>query len=274
MLTPWQKQAIDSTIEKLKAFYENSSKGYFSGANKIEEYTTEERVYFNSRFSLKDLAKADEEIILNKILEDPQKINFALYLLRTSSFSVHVNALYNGKSIFEQLVSSSFKANERYSISSSLLHLYQRGYLAREVDGLFIKSSYQNISSQEGLVIWCIARFAYLLNDSELLEKAINDENTLLTIVSFKLKKPVGINYPNLLGVANNAFLHYRANGDILLHAMKHYGVYDETLKRDQKKTFRYRLEDFQKYKPIQNTSFNEIIYKIFPELKTIPATI
>jgi hypothetical protein len=273
MLTSWQRQAIDSTIEKLKAFYEDSSKGYFSGANKIEEYTTEERVYFDNHFSLKDLIKADEEIVLNKILDDPQKINFALYLLRSSSFSVHVNALNDGKSVFEQLVSSVFKSKERYSISNSLLHLYQRGYRAKETDGLFIKSSYQSINSQEGLVIWCIARFAYLLNDSDLLEKALNDENTLLTIVSFKLKKPVGINYPNLLGVANNAFLHYRANGDILLHAMKHYDVYDETLNRDQKKTFRYRLEDFQKYKPIQNTSFNEIVYKIFPELKSTRLT-
>ena len=123
-------------------------------------------------------------------------------------------------------------------------------------------------------MIWCIARFAYLLDNSELLEKALQDENTLLTIVSFKLKKPVGINYPNLLGVANNAFLHYRANGDILLHAMKHYGVYEETLKRDQKKTFRYRIDDFQKYKPIHNSSFNEFVYKILPELKCILVTV
>jgi hypothetical protein len=114
-----------------------------------------------------------------------------------------------------------------------------------------------------------LARFVVLLNDAVLIEKAFQERNSLLTIVSFKLKKPVGINYPNLLGVANNAFLHYRAHGDILLHAMKHYGVYEEVLKRDQKKSFTYRLEDFQRYKPIQDPMFAEIAHKVFPELKT-----
>lgn len=270
MLTSWQQQTIDTTIEKLIAFYEDSSKGYFSGSTKIEEYTKEERAYFDSRFSLKELVKTEDETLINKILEDPQKMNFAAYLLRTSSFQVYVNALYNNKTAFEQLVSIALKSNDRYSLSNYLLHLYKRGYRAKETDGLFIKSIFHNLNSQEGLVIWCISRFAYILDSFELLEKALQKENALLTIVSFKLKKPVGIHYPNLLGVANNAFLHYRENGDILLHAMKQYRVYEEILKRDQKKTFKYKLEDFQKYKPIQDSNFNEIVYKIFPELKSV----
>ncbi|MEI9946328.1 MAG: hypothetical protein WDN26_19170 [Chitinophagaceae bacterium] len=42
-------------------------------------------------------------------------------------------------------------------------------------------------------------------------------KKVLFSILSFKMKKPVGINYPNLLGIANNAIQHYRENGDILI---------------------------------------------------------
>ena len=91
---------------------------------------------------------------------------------------------------------------------------------------------------------------------------------SLFTIVSFKMKKPVGIRYPNLLGVANNAFLNYRSHGDLLIKAMQHYGAYDQVIKRDRKQTFRYRLEDFEMYKPVQDTAFNTIVFKIFSELR------
>jgi hypothetical protein len=269
MLTPWQKQAIDKTIEKLIAFYHDSSKGYFSGSNKIEEYSKEERSYFDQNFSLTELVGANEDYLLNQTFEDSSKLNFALYLLRTSAFSVNVNNTYKEKSIFEQVISIAISSSDQYAIVDALLNLYRKGYVTKESDVEFTKQLYNKIDSQEKLIIWCLARFVVLLNDVVLIEKAFLERNSLLTIVSFKLKKPVGINYPNLLGVANNAFLHYRAHGDVLLQAMKHYGVYDEVLKRDQKKSFTYRLEDFQRYKPIQDPVFVEIAYKVFPELKT-----
>jgi hypothetical protein len=105
MLTLWNKQAIDKTIEKLIAFYHDSSKGYFSGANKIAEYSKEERDYFDQNFLLTELVGTSEDYLINHVLEDSSKLNFALYLLRASTFSINVNNIYKDKSVFEEIVS-------------------------------------------------------------------------------------------------------------------------------------------------------------------------
>lgn len=266
MLTVWQKQTIDEIIERLNGFFEDSSRGGFSGSNKISEFTESEKAYFNSKFSLSTLVGVSEDILFNAVLTDNTKYNFATFLLTNDIFAFSVSNTIKNKTCFQLASEILFSMADKY-YQNILLLLFKRGYKVQESDHNYVKSLYAQIASQEQLVIWCKIRFALLLNEPALYEIASIKEKVLLTIVSFKMKKPVGIHYPNLLGVANNAFLHYRDNGDILLKAMKHYNVYDELIKRDQKKTFKYRLEDFQLYKPVQDSIFNEIVFKIFPEL-------
>ena len=266
MLTVWQKQTIDDIIERLTGFFQDSSRGGFSGSNKIQEFTEAEKTYFNSRFSLVKLVGVSEETLLNTVLTDKTKYYFANFLLANDIFSFSVSHSLNGKTCFQLASQQVFEVVNGYN-GNLLLLLFKRGYRIQESDHNFTKILFTQIASQEQLINWCKIRFALLLDDPALYEIASHQEKILLTIVSFKMKKPVGIHYPNLLGVANNAFLHYRDNGDILLKAMKHYNVYDEIIKRDQKKTFKYRLEEFQLYKPVQDTIFNGIVLKIFPEL-------
>jgi len=265
MLTVWQKQTIDGIIERLTGFYQDSSRGGFSGSNKISEFTESEKTYFNSKFSLTKLVGVSEDTLLNAVLTDKTKYYFATFLLANDIFSFSVSHTLNGKTCFQLASELVFETVKGFD--NLLLLLFKRGYRIQESDHNFTKNLFTQIASQDQLVNWCRIRFALLLNDPALYEIASHHEKVLLTIVSFKMKKPVGIHYPNLLGVANNAFLHYRDNGDILLKAMKYYNVYDEIIKRDQKKTFKYRLEEFQLYKPVQDTIFNGIILKIFPEL-------
>ncbi len=48
---------------------------------------------------------------------------------------------------------------------------------------------------------------------------------------------------------------------------MHHFGVYKEIFDRDKKKVFQEKMLDFEKYKPIQDKEFLDIITKVFPEL-------
>lgn len=266
MLTAWQKQLIDEIIERHSKFYQDSSRGGFTGSSKIQDFTEVEKAYFTSNFSLSKLTGVADQLVLNTVLLDKTKYNFAVYILSNEIFQFPVTTISNGKTSFQLASEIIFEMNNGY-FGNLLFLLFKRGYKVQEQDHIFVKTIYSKIASQEHLVVWCRIRFAELLNDAELYEIASIKEKILLTIVSFKMKKPVGIHYPNLLGVANNAFLHYRDNGDILLKAMKHYKIYEDIIKRDQKKTFKYRLEDFQLYKPVQDNIFKEIILKIFPEL-------
>lgn len=146
--------------------------------------------------------------------------------------------------------------------------LYKRGYESKDCDEKYLRDVYKNLPTQSSFASWCIARFTYLLNDYEKFEKVYRNDKVLFTILSFKLKKPVGINYPNLLGIANNAIQHYRDNGDIIIKAMHKYEVYEEILSRDKKKVFQEKKADFDKFKPIQDRHFQEIITTLFPELE------
>ena len=146
---------------------------------------------------------------------------------------------------------------------------FKRGYINIKKDDIFLVDFYKNkISNQQMLELWCLARICYKLNNHDKIEKAFSKDRVILSILSFKQGKPVGFNYPNLLGVANNAIQHYREQGDLILRSMKTFNVYDDIKIRDKKGTFKLKEQDFEKFKPIQDIDFDEIAYEIFPELK------
>ena len=268
MLTPWRKQQINEIIERIKLFYIDSSTGGFKGSEKLDDFSDDDREYFNTQFSLPQLIGGPVEAILSTVLEDPAKYNFSIFMLRNGLFPFSVSCNQNGVTAFQlisKLVFSGFKS----CYDHGLLCLFKRCYKVQESDAAFVSKLYGAIASEEQLKAWCMIRFALLLDDPDHLEIALQQNMSLFTIVSFKMKKPVGIRYPNLLGVANNAFLNYRSHGDLLIKAMQHYGAYDQVIKRDRKQTFRYRLEDFEMYKPVQDSALNGIVFKIFPELKS-----
>ena len=127
MLTSWQKQIIEELVEKVTNFYHDSSKGYFSGANKIEEFNIEQRNYFNSLLSLSKFVGAEESIILNSILEQG-KFGFAVYILRSGAFDIEVNSVTNYKSCFQLLVEQSNSLNGSDWNGYFFEALYKKGY--------------------------------------------------------------------------------------------------------------------------------------------------
>lgn len=270
MIEHWQKISLDGYINNLKDYYNNCEKSSFRLANKVQELTEEERQYVNANINLEAITGFDKSILLNSILAIPEKINFATHLLISDNIDFEINGMLNEKSSFVYLLDLLINKTDDfyYSMNHFLLILYKRGYTSKDCDGLYLKNLYKNLPSQKVFIFWCMARFAFLLNDYEKFDKVYRNEKVLFTILSFKLKKPVGINYPNLLGIANSAIQHYRDNGDMIIKAMHKYEVYEEILSRDKKKVFQEKKADFDKFKPIQDSHFQEIITTLFPELK------
>jgi hypothetical protein len=270
MISDYQKHKIDEYVTLLYGFYNDCSKGYFKGGDFPNELTEESLSYLNSTLNLEQIVGVDKQFVLNAILSKPDKQHFAKYLLRTHGIRLEVNNSNNQfQSNFQLLFHLSSKEKGGLYARWELIDLYERGYKNTNSDGIFLSDFYKTaITSEDTFLQWCAARFCFKLNDSKKIMLAHNNANVLFTILSFKLNKPVGFNYPNLLAIANTALTSYRTNGDIILSAMRHYGVYANTKARDKKGVFATKEQDFHQYKPIQDLEFREIIFQIFPELQ------
>lgn len=269
MIGNWRKINIDEYIENLKGFYSDSSKGSFRSTSIVDSLNQEEIIYLNQNLHLDQLVGVEKKYILNKLLQDKTKYNFVKYILITSSIELEVNNVdETNKSLFELLIESMISANEPYNHYQFVL-LYNRGYINTKLDEDFLINFYKTkITSQQIFELWCMARVCYKLNNQDKIEKAFHKDRVILSLLSFKQGRPVGFNFPNLLGVANNAIKHYREQGDLILYAMRYYKVYEDIKQRDKKGSFRQKESDFKEFKPIQDVEFNEIAYEIFPELK------
>lgn len=273
MISDYQKNKIDNYVASLHEFYSDSSKGYFKGSNFPNELNAEDLLYLSSNISLEKLVGAEKHFILNVLLANPEKEIFAKYLLRTSSIPLEVNRnneIY--KSNFQLLFKITSKEKGGFYGSWLMGELYQRGYQSTVEDEKFLVDFYKsNLTSEDMFLNWCIARICFKLNDPKKIQYAQEHANVLFAILSFKQNKPVGFNYPNLLAIINTALTSYRTNGDIILHAMKYYGVYEKTKGRDKKGAFAFKEQDYHQFKPIQDMDFREIIFQIFPELQNAP---
>lgn len=269
MIGHWQKINLDEYLVNLRDYYSNCEKPSFRLAHKVQELTQEEKDYVNANINLQGITSFNKECLIISLLSLPGKFNFVRHLIVSGNIELEVNNFLDGKTTFicllKQLISTS---DEFYSAGHLFLELYKRGYESKECDEVFLREIYKDLPTKNSLAVWCIARFAFLLNDHKTFDKAFRNDRVLFSIISFKMKKPVGFNYPNLLGVANNAIQHYRDHGDILIKSMYHYEVYNDIIERDKKKVFQGKQKDFEKYKPIQDKEFVEIVMHLFPELK------
>lgn len=268
MITETRIGHLQNYFTNLRAFYKDSSKDYFNSQNTIVNLNTEEIIYLNNNINLDELTGVDYQFVLNFVLSDNSKYNFAKHLITFENIDLNIN--YSGdkfKSVFILLIENAIN-NNCYNLDFILFHLFQRGYQIKEEDNIFLIDFYKNrISNQSLLELWCIARIFSKIKDTSKVEKAYSNLKLLMTLVSFKLGKPVGIKYPNLIGVANNAILHYREYGEIILYAIDKYNVYKIIEDKQKIKKFEDKVSDYKKYKPIQDIEFNQTIYKVFPEL-------
>jgi len=265
----WKEELYKSFLTEFPKYYNDPSTDYFQGQNLPTKLNQKELELLNEKIKLPELVGCEKRLVLNELLKDSSKDKFTYYLIETLEIDCEVNAYdKTKKTVFIELAQRYF--NQETWVSPNLISkLFERGYKIKEEDNQFIKDLYKKIRKQDDLDKWSTLRFAAKLNDREKFEIALNHTKELFAILSLKMGKPIHFNFPNLLGVVNNAIIYYRESGDLILKAMDKFGQLDKILKLDKRKgTFKRKRAEYLENRPIQNKEFEEIVIELFPELK------
>jgi hypothetical protein len=265
----WKKQGIDNFIIELEKYYFDCSAEYFAGQGIVDKLNKEETKYLNDSLDLSNMIGIDSKYILNEILKNKVKDKFSYFLLRSTNINLEVNCIDEaGKTVFILLGENYFFEKSSFLIYS-INQLFERNYSVKKEDEIFVAELYKKIQSQSQLESWSILRFAVKLNNKEKFALACQKHRELFVILSLKMNKPISFNFPNLLGVINNAIQFYKESGEVILKAMRYYERTRQIMELDSRKgTFKKKLAEFETNKPIQNKEFEEIVINLFPELK------
>jgi hypothetical protein len=265
----WKKQGIENFLIEIEKYYEDCSSDYFSGMSIVDKLNKEESKYLNEVLDLPKIVGASSKYILNETLKDKSKNKFAYFLLRSKNIELEVNNLDDSKKTVFIRLAENYISEKNGFLIYSINELFGRNYKIKEEDVVFINKIYKQLKSQSEQESWYLLRFAVILNDTEKFKLVYQKQREMFVILSLKLQKPIHFNFPNLLGVLNNAIQHYRESGDIILHAMNIYKQSDLIRQLDARKgNFNRKLQEYHQNKPFQDKEFEEVVKLVFPELK------
>lgn len=264
----WKEELYRTFLIEFPKYYQDSSAEYFPSASLPSKLNVEELQVFNREINMPNLVGCEKDQVLHQLLQDRSKDNFTFYVFNRLEFECDVNSLNESKNtVFIEVAKRFFEA-EGYFEDHIILTLFKRGYKIKEEDILFVIDLYKKKKSEKDLEKWMILRFATKLNDLKKFEIAINNKRELFTMLSFKMNRPISFNFPNLLGVAVNAIIYYRENGDIILRSIDRFKKNDNIIKLDQRKhTFKRKRMEYLENRPIQNKEFESVAIELFPEL-------
>jgi len=265
----WKEELYNTFLKEFPEYYYDPSPEYFPSGNLPGKLTKDEAKKLNNEINLPKLVGCEKEMVLHKLLNDNAKDNFTFYVLSKLEIDCEVNTYdKTKKTAFIKIAKKYFDSDKffgHYYIST----LFRRGYKIKEEDRKFVLDLYKQKKNESDFEKWTILRCATILDDLDKFEILIGKTRELFTILSFKIGRPISFNFPNLLGVAVNAIIYYRENGDIILRSIDKFNQADKLLKLDQRKnTFKRKRLEYLENKPIQNKDFEIIALEVFPELK------
>lgn len=263
-----RKEEIDKCINEIREYYQDSSSEYLSNGNLINRLNQEERKHVNLNLKLEELVGCKKNIIINTLIKDKSKDKFTFYLLNSDNIKYEINAYDKiNSTAFIELAKRLFY--DKVWGSYLIMQLFLKGYKIKEEDNQFVHNLYKEVKEIKDFDIWTMLRYAVILDDVCNFHKALIKTREINTILSFKKKKPIGFNFPNLLGVAINAIQNYRENGDLILKAIEIFEVKDIINQLDRKKnTFKKKRSEYLKNRHLQDKEFEKIAIQLFPELK------
>ena len=224
----YRKERIKLAVIELGKNYQYNiiDEGLFSIFYQLDE---EESEYANNLLDFEKITGLPNNEFVFRSLENPVKREFITRLLKCARLNFEVNFGNEKQQTVFQLITEYIFDHPGYFTfyDNPYLTIYRNGYINQPSDIAFLKTIYDTkVKSPRDLELWCFARFAFILNDYEMIKMAYAEYKVLFTILSFKLKKPIGIGYPNLLGIANSALQHYTTHADMIIRALHEYKVY------------------------------------------------
>lgn len=265
----WKEELYKTFLKEFPEYYADSSADYFPSGNLPGKLTAGELEKLHEEINIPELVGCEKYLVLHELLNDPSKDKFTFYLLNRLELECEVNSYDKEKNtIFKKIAKRYFDSEEsfgQYHIST----LFKRGYEIKEEDRQFILDLYHEKKNERDFEKWTILRYATKLNDLNKFEKAMGKTRELNTMLSFKMNRPIGFNFPNLLGVAVNAIIYYRESGDIILKSIEKFKQTNNINTLDKRKnTFKRKRQEYLENKPIQDQEFESVAIALFPELK------
>ncbi len=265
----WKEEYFKTFLVEFPKYYRDPSANYFQSQNLPSKLNKKEQELLNEKVNLPKLVGCKKKLVLNELLKNSAKDKFTFYLIQTIEIDCEVNSYDKTKKTVFIEIAQRYFYQETWISPYLISKIFERGYEIKEEDNQFVFDLHKQIKKQSDLDKWATLRFATKLNDKDKFEIAQNHTQELFTMLSFKMGKPIHFNFPNLLGVAINAIIHYRESGDLILKAIEKFGRFEKILKLDQRKgTFKRKRLEYLENKPIQNKEFEDIAIELFPEMK------
>ncbi|MFV0572296.1 MAG: hypothetical protein ACK5M1_07695 [Xanthomarina gelatinilytica] len=265
----WKEELYKAFLKEFPEYYEDSSADYFPSGNLPSKLTLGELKKLHEDINIAELVGCEKHLVLHKLLNDKSKDKFTFYLLNRLELDCEVNSYDKEKNTVFIKIAKRYFDSEEYFGQYYISTLLKRGYKIKEEDKQFVLDLYQEKKSERDFKKWTILRYATKLNDLNKFEIAMSKTSELNTILSFKMKRPIGFNFPNLLGVAVNAIIYYRESGDIILKSIDRFNQTNKINTLDKRKnTFKRKRQEYIENRPIQDKEFEKVAIELFSELK------
>lgn len=249
-------------------------------AAKIQRFYSEEIYFFNtpdkellSNLSqpAKDLLNEKLDLVNMKFNDKPlvnglitseynHKYQFLIFILEQPTITLDLSLKdVNGNTALFEAVHNS-KCYSHYIIQS----LFIRGYKVNDSEEVFLIEKFKsNTIRPEHLENITLALICHKLLSPELILKSQKIIKVIFTFLSFKTNKVVGFKL-NHTALANNFLQHHQEFSTIFIRVLQRYKFYD-TLK--QKSSFAKKEQTVLESMPFQETEYDEVLRKIFPEI-------
>ena len=240
-------------------------------SNRAEEQIEKVRDFLKPHLAI--IFETDYDLILHKLLEDPtyhryfdsflsesENLGFDLSKKDSSGNTLLINFV---KQYFPQM-----KKQGRKLHWYNLYYLVRNGYKVQTEDEAFSESIFHEISGNyEKEKKWVKLR---VLVKTKELEKyhLIDDNDKLCYLISIQRKKNFGLGFPKLSNTLNHGFTFHTDIGNVLLKAIRHYGLEEKVLLEDKKGVFQNLHKKFIEEQPEQNEELEALIYELYPELE------
>ena len=206
--------------------------------------------------------KFNDKPLVNGLIgsEDKHKYQFLIFILEQSSISFDLTLKdEKGNSVLYEAIH-----NTKFYAQYIIQLIFIRGYKMNEIEESYLIDRYKDPTTRpEYYENILLALISFKLSTPKLILKSRNILRIIYTFLSFKTKKVVGFKL-NHTALANNFLQHHQEFSTLFIRALKHYKYY-ETLKT--KPSFVKKENTILENTPFQETEYDEVLRKMFPEL-------
>lgn len=253
---------VDYLTDKIKRlFSENNLFFNFPDKELLNNLTQPAIDLLNDNLGLNNL-KYNEKPLINGLIscEDNNKYQFLIFILEQQKISIDLNLTdKENKTVLHEAIFNSAH-NSFYTIQL----LFIRGYKLKDSEeALLIELFTSKTTRPEHNENIAISLICHKLQEPELIFKSLKIISEIFSILSIKTGKIVGFKI-NQIALVNNFLQHYQKFSSLFIRALKVYKIYDDL---KSKPSFMKKLNSIIETAPFQETEYDAVFEKLFPEL-------